>query len=194
MFQLPASPAPASAPVPDTRQTGLEKYTEKYHKSPDHPVGFRSSAPAPARLGTRTKSEIFPPRRGITETEDEEEVSEDINQASETERLRSSRAGLKERLNWFSSRSRQRLSSFGSSDNLKYVREGFLRSRDKLSSTLSPMRSSRGSYQFVDTEMKNFPSQGSICVRVGTWQWQRLEEMWYCGAGLKRNLNVLWYV
>ena len=155
----------------DTRQTGLEKYTEKYHKSPDHPVDLRSSAPAPARLGTRTKSEIFPHRRGITETEDEEEeVSEDINQASETERLRSSRARLKERLNWFSSRSRQRLSSFGSSDNLKYVREGFLRSRDKLSSTLSPMRGSRGSYQFVDTEMKNFPSQGSICVRVGTWQ------------------------
>ena len=171
MFQLPASPAPASAPLPDARQTGLEKYTEKYQKIPDY-SGSQRSAPAAARLGTRTRSEIFPPRR-VTETEEDEEeeedISGDVNIATETERLRSNRARLKERLNWFSSRSRQRLSSFGSSDNLKYVREGFLRSRDKLSSTLS-VRGARGSYQFVDTEMKNFSSQGSICVRVGTWQ------------------------
>lgn len=173
MFQLPASPAPASAPVPDARQTGLEKYTEKYQKIPDY-SGSQRSAPAVARLGPRTRSEIFPPRRVTEAEEDEEEeeedISGDVSRATETERLRSSRAKLKERLNWFSSRSRQRLSSFGSSDNLKYVREGFLRSRDKLSSTLSPIRGARGSYQFVDTEMKNFPSQGSICVRVGTWQ------------------------
>ena len=164
MFQLPASPAPAtSAPVPDARQTGqLEKYTEKYQKIPDHNPGQRST------LGTRTRSEIFPPRRvAETEEEEDEDEEEDVKE-TETERLRSSRARLKERLNWFSSRSRQRLSSFGSSDNLKYVREGFLRSRDKLSSTLKT--NSRGSYQFVDTEMKNFPSQGSICVRVGSWQ------------------------
>ena len=168
MFQLPASPAPASAPVPESRQ--LEKFAEKYQKSPDD----QRSAPPPARLSTRTRSEIFPARREVTETEEEEGDnsgdSGDVNKESEAERLRSSRARLKERLNWFSSRSRQRLSSFGSSDNLKYVREGFLRSRDKLSSTLSPMRGARGSYQFVDTDLKNFPSQGSICVRVGTWQ------------------------
>ena len=171
MFQLPASPAPASAPVPDARQTGLEKYTEKYQKIPDY-SGSQRSAPAAAMLGARTRSEIFPPRR-VAETEEDEEDDDDsgdVTHATETERLRSNRARLKERLNWFSSRSRQRLSSFGSSDNLKYVREGFLRSRDKLSSTLSPIRGARGSYQFVDTEMKNFPSQGSICVRVGTWQ------------------------
>ena len=162
MFQLPASPATASAPVPDAKQTGqLEKYTEKYQKIPDHHPDQRST------LGTRTRSEIFPPRRVAETEEDEEDEEEDVKE-TETERLRSSRARLKERLNWFSSRSRQRLSSFGSSDNLKYVREGFLRSRDKLSSTLKT--NSRGSYQFVDTEMKNFPSQGSICVRVGTWQ------------------------
>ena len=163
MFQLPASPATASAPVPDAKQTGqLEKYTEKYQKIPDdHNPGQRST------LGTRTRSEIFPPRR-VTETEEDDEEEEGDIKETDTERLRSSRARLKERLNWFSSRSRQRLSSFGSSDNLKYVREGFLRSRDKLSSTLKT--NSRGSYQFVDTEMKNFPSQGSICVRVRSWQ------------------------
>ena len=92
------------------------------------------------------------------------------------ERIRSSRSRLKERLNWFSSRSRQRLSSFGSSDNLKYVREGvregLMRSRDKLSCALSPVRGRMGSYQFQDqqdfTDLAS--SQGSITIRVGTWQ------------------------
>ena len=88
------------------------------------------------------------------------------------ERIRSSRSRLKERLNWFSSRSRQRLSSFGSSDNLKYMREGLMRSRDKLSCALSPVRGRMGSYQFQDqqdfTDLAS--SQGSITIRVGTWQ------------------------
>ena len=86
------------------------------------------------------------------------------------ERIRSSRSRLKERLNWFSSRSRQRLSSFGSSDNLNYLREGLMRSRDKLSSALSPGR--MGSYQFQDqnlTDPTTINSQGSITIRVGNW-------------------------
>ena len=89
------------------------------------------------------------------------------------ERIRSSRSRLKERLNWFSSRSRQRLSSFGSSDNLNYLREGLVRSRDKLSSALSPVRGRMGSYQFQDpdiTDLATINSQGSITIRVGSWQ------------------------
>ena len=159
MFQLPARPAPASAPVLDARQPGQEAGAEH----PGSP-GYGTTASVTARLGPRTRSEIFSLDTPHTQ------AGEDDTGASEAERLRSSRTRLKERLNWFSSRSRQRLSSFGSSDNLKYVREGFLRSRDKLSSTLSPMRGRIGSYHFVDSEMKNCPSQGSICVRVGMWQ------------------------
>ena len=103
--------------------------------------------------------------------DDDDAEANDVTEQQKINKLRTSRSRLKERLNWFSSRSRQRLSSFGSSDNLKYVREGFLRSRDKLSCALSPVRGRMGSYQFVDnSDIENFPSQGSICVRVGTWQ------------------------
>ena len=103
--------------------------------------------------------------------DDDDGEANDVTEQQKLNKLRTSRSRLKERLNWFSSRSRQRLSSFGSSDNLKYVRDGFLRSRDKLSCALSPVRGRMGSYQFVDnSDLDTLPSQGSICVRVGTWQ------------------------
>ena len=87
------------------------------------------------------------------------------------ERISSSRSRLKERLNWFSSRSRQRLRSFGSSDNLRHMRDGLVRSRDKLSSALSPVRGRIGSYQFQDPELEDsFTSHASISIRANRWQ------------------------
>ena len=84
-----------------------------------------------------------------------------------TLRMRSSRSRLKERLNWFSSRSRQRLSSFGSSDNLRSMRDGLMRSRDKLSCALSPVRGRMGSYQLSEGGREG---EGNISVRGGHWQ------------------------
>ena len=107
--------------------------------------------------------------RHLTESQDKDSEAAELAM----ERIRSSRSRLKERLNWFSSRSRQRLSSFGSSDNLNYLREGLVRSRDKLSSALSPVRGRMGSYQFQDpdiTDLATINSQGSITIRVGSWQ------------------------
>ena len=96
MFQLPARPAPA-------RQPGQEEGAEH----PGSP-GYGTTASVTARLGPRTRSEIF------TLDTPHTQAGEDDTGASEAERLRSSRTRLKERLNWFSSRSRQRLSSFRS--------------------------------------------------------------------------------
>ena len=107
--------------------------------------------------------------RHLTDSQDKDCEAAELKM----ERIRSSRSRLKERLNWFSSRSRQRLSSFGSSDNLNYLREGLVRSRDKLSSALSPVRGRMGSYQFQEqdlTDLTSINSQGSITIRVGHWQ------------------------
>ena len=113
--------------------------------------------------------------RHLTDSQDSTDSGDKDSEAAELkmERIRSSRSRLKERLNWFSSRSRQRLSSFGSSDNLHYLREGLMRSRDKLSSALSPVRGRMGSYQFQEQDLTDLPSinsQGSITIRVGHWQ------------------------
>jgi len=96
--------------------------------------------------------------------EDDFESLEHKNQ-----KIRSSRSRLKERLNWFSSRSRQRLSSFGSSDNLRHMRDGLMRSRDKLSCALSPVRGRMGSYHLADVGNDNC-NDGTISVRAGKWQ------------------------
>ena len=133
-------------PVPDAGQTRREKCL-------DH-------------QGTNYGSRV-PTRQSRVQSRDVNDVVDDNNE-EEHVKIRTSRSRLKDRLNWFSSRSRQRLSSFGSSDNLKHVRESFLRSRDKLSCALSPVR---GSYQFVDTcDFDKTGSEGRICTRVGSWQ------------------------
>jgi len=85
-------------------------------------------------------------------------------------KLRSSRTRLKERLNWFSSRSRLRLNSFGSSDNLRYMKEGLMRSRDKLSCALSPVRGRIGSYQLCELDCEGQDEGNNMCVMVGKWQ------------------------
>ena len=133
-----------------------------------HNPNYGSSKPAikPTEVSEVAKADF-------NDANDEEDDANNADSAAvdEQTRIRNSRARLKERLNWFGSRSRHRLSSFGSSDNLKYVRESFLRSRDKLSCALSPVRGRIGSYQFVvDNELENVSSHGNICVRVGTWQ------------------------
>jgi hypothetical protein len=99
-----------------------------------------------------------------TNFDDDSESIEHKNQ-----RIRSSRSRLKERLNWFSSRSRQRLSSFGSSDNLRHMRDGLMRSRDKLSCALSPVRGRMGSYQLSEVGSEGL-DEGNVSVRVGKWQ------------------------
>ena len=164
MLQLPAvppPPAPAAAPATTAATLLLEaRRSRGWHQ-------------------TEGGHLHQPPHRGQAHEDDRDhspEAADDDGDEDEADKVRTSRARLKERLNWFSSRSRARLSSFGSSDNLKYVRDGFLRSRDKLSCALSPVRGRIGSYQFVDSAGSelggggSFPSQGSICVRVGTWQ------------------------
>ena len=151
MFQLP---------LPDAEQTRQEKCLDYQNTNYGSPVlvhGARADA------------------NDAGDNHDDDDDDSGANVSEETEqklhKIRSSRQSrLKDRLNWFSSRSRQRLSSFGSSDNLKYVREGFLRSRDKLSVAFSPVRGRNGSYQFVDCDLDTFPSQGNVCVRGGTWK------------------------
>ena len=140
MFQLP---------VPGAGQTRREKCL-------DH-QGTNYGSKLPTRQ-SRVES-----RDHVNDVVDDNNEEEELNNI----KIRTSRSRLKDRLNWFSSRSRQRLSSFGSSDNLKYVRDSFLRSRDKLSCALSPVR---GSYQFVDTcDFDKTGSEGRICTRVA-WQ------------------------
>ena len=163
MLQLPAvppPPAPAAAPATTAATLLLEaRRSRGWHQ-------------------TEGGHLHQPPHRGQAHEDRDHspEAADEDGDEDEADKVRTSRARLKERLNWFSSRSRARLSSFGSSDNLKYVRDGFLRSRDKLSCALSPVRGRIGSYQFVDSAGSelggggSFPSQGSICVRVGTWQ------------------------
>ena len=106
---------------------------------------------------------------------DNDDVDGDVASIEEAEnkniKIRSSRARLKERLNWFSSRSRQRLSmsSFGSSDNLqRYVKE-------RLNCALSPVRGRAGSYSVLTSSSSSshtvtaapvITSQGSIRIRV----------------------------
>ena len=107
-------------------------------------------------------------RESSLKKQDRENYEEDTESLEHrTQRIRSSRSRLKERLNWFSSRSRQRLSSFGSSDNLRSMRDGLMRSRDKLSCALSPVRGRMGSYHLSEGGREG---EGNISVRAGHWQ------------------------
>ena len=157
-------------PVPGAVRTRQEKCVD--YQSSNYGAELRGPGVVSSDINDAEIHQNKALHRHLTDSEDKDSEAAELKM----ERIRSSRSRLKERLNWFSSRSRQRLSSFGSSDNLKYVREGvregLMRSRDKLSCALSPVRGRMGSYQFQDqqdfTDLAS--SQGSITIRVGTWQ------------------------
>ena len=64
------------------------------------------------------------------------------------EKMKSRKNKIRERLRWLTSRSKLSMRNFGSRDNLKNMKEGLQKSKDKLSSALSPSRSRRGSYEW----------------------------------------------
>ena len=154
-------------PVPGAVRTRQEKCVD--YQSSNYGNELRGTGVVSSDINDAEIHQNKALHRHLTDSEDRDSEAAELKM----ERIRSSRSRLKERLNWFSSRSRQRLSSFGSSDNLKYMREGLMRSRDKLSCALSPVRGRMGSYQFQDQDLTDLPSinsQGSITIRVGTWQ------------------------
>ena len=173
---MKAAPSPAvrriktivvlQLPVPGAVRTRQEKCVD--YQSSNYGPELRGPGVVSSDINDAEIHQNKALHRHLTDSEDKDSEAAELKM----ERIRSSRSRLKERLNWFSSRSRQRLSSFGSSDNLKYMREGLVRSRDKLSCALSPVRGRMGSYQFQDqqdyTDLAS--SQGSITIRVGTWQ------------------------
>jgi len=55
---------------------------------------------------------------------------------------------LRERLRWLAARSKLSLRNIGPRDNLKNMKEGLQRSKERMSSALSPRRTRRGSYQW----------------------------------------------
>ena len=55
---------------------------------------------------------------------------------------------LRERLRWLAARSKLSLRNIGPRDNLKNMKEGLQRSKERMSSAFSPRRTRRGSYQW----------------------------------------------
>ena len=101
---------------------------------------------------------------------DDEGADEESSELDKNQKIRYGRSRLKERLNWFSSRSRQRLRSFGSSDNLRHMRDGLMRSRDKLSCALSPVRGRIGSYHLSEVGVSHGGEiEGQVSLRSRHW-------------------------
>lgn len=102
MFQLP---------VPEARLKRQEKC-----------IDYQSSNYGSARLQQTDPEVVVSDINDASDMPDDDDgEANDVTEQQKMNKLRTSRSRLKERLNWFSSRSRQRLSSFGSSDNLKHA-------------------------------------------------------------------------
>ena len=72
--------------------------------------------------------------------------------------LRNRKGKIQGRLKQLTSRSRQSMRNFGSRDSLQNIKEGLQKSKERLSSALSPARSRRGSHEWPvkhDSEQYN---------------------------------------
>ena len=73
-------------------------------------------------------------------------------------RNRKGKGNIQGRLKQLTSRSRQSMRNFGSRDSLQNIKEGLQKSKERLSSALSPARSRRGSHEWPvkhDSEQYN---------------------------------------
>jgi len=94
----------------------------------------------------------------VTENEDTNITNPDVTKKIQdctsippkmkNEKRKSRKNKIRERLRWLTSRSKLSMRNFGSGDNLKNMKEGLQKSKDRLSSALSPSRSRRGSYEW----------------------------------------------
>ena len=68
--------------------------------------------------------------------------------ANEKEKRKSRKDKIRERLRWLTSKSKLTMRNIGSRDNLKNMKEGLEKSKERLSSALSPARNRRESYEW----------------------------------------------
>merc|ERR1712106_209403 len=68
--------------------------------------------------------------------------------ANEKETKMSRKGKIRDRLRWLTSRSKLTMRNFGSRDNVQNMKEGLQKSKERLSSALSPTRNRKGSYEW----------------------------------------------
>ena len=70
------------------------------------------------------------------------------NMGHEKEKRKSRKDQIRERLRWLTSKSKLTMRNIGSQDILQNMKEGLEKSKERLGSALSPVRSRRGSYEW----------------------------------------------